>query len=410
MKRITLSIVLIALMAWTAIAGGYQVRLQGQKQTGMGLVGSSLNFGASSLFFNPGGLSFMEKKFSVSAGVSGIFSHAIFEKEFSNDQFRTDNPTSTPFYLYFAAKVGKHFTLGVGAYTPYGSTAKWQSPNDNGIDWVGKYLIEKISFSAIFIQPTIAYKFLDKFSIGAGLIYAIGNVELEKALAYNDNSTTKLEGSTSNIGFNVGFNFVPNEKWSFGIDYRSEIVMKVEEGDATFNIPQSLQTTISPNNKFNAELPLPANLDFGLAFRPTEDWLVGIDFNYVFWDVYESLDFTFKENGDLLNSSNPRKYSNTLITRVGAQWSVIEMLDLRAGFYYDPSPTNDQYFTPETVSLNTVAWTAGISIKPIEMLSIDISFAQLFGLQCKKSYTPDNFTGTYKVITSIPGIGVSFNF
>ena len=63
MKRITLSLVLIALLAWCSYAGGYQVRLQGQKQTGMGLVGSPLNFGASSLFYNPGGLSFMEKKF-----------------------------------------------------------------------------------------------------------------------------------------------------------------------------------------------------------------------------------------------------------------------------------------------------------------------------------------------------------
>jgi len=88
----------------------------------------------------------------------------------------------------------------------------------------------------------------------------------------------------------------------------------------------------------------------------------------------------------------------------------MDMLDLRAGLYYDPSPTDENYFTPETVSLNTLAWTVGLSIRPIEMLSIDISFAQLFGLQGKKSYTPDNFTGTYKVITSIPGIGVSFNF
>jgi long-chain fatty acid transport protein len=235
-------------------------------------------------------------------------------------------------------------------------------------------------------------------------------VELEKALLYNDNSSTRLEGSTSNIGYNVGFSFVPNQKWSFGIDYRSEIIMKVEGGDATFTVPQSLQSTIASENKFDAELPLPANLDFGASFRPTDDWLVALEFNYVFWDVYKSLDFTFEENGETLNSSSPRKYQNNLITRAGVQWSVIDKLDLRAGFYYDPTPTNEDYFTPETVSLNTAAWTAGLSFRPIEMLSIDISFAQLFGLKAKKSYSPDNFTGTYKVITNIPGIGVSLNF
>ena len=410
MKRITLSVVLIALMAWTSLAGGYQVRLQGQKQTGMGLVGSPLYFGASSLFYNPGGLSFMEKKFSISAGVSGISANVVFEKDFTGNQFRTDNPVSPPFYVYGAAKIGDHITLGIGAYTPYGSTAKWEPTNEDGLAWAGRYLIQEISFSAIFIQPTIAYKFLDKFSIGAGLIYAIGNVELERALPYNDNSSAKLEGSASNIGYNVGFSFVPNQKWSFGIDYRSEIMMKVEGGDATFSIPQSLQTTIAPKNKFDAELPLPANLDFGASFRPSEDWLVALEFNYVFWDVYQTLDFTFEESGETLNSSNPRKYQNNLITRAGVQWSVMEKLDLRAGFYYDPTPTDEDYFNPETVSLNTAAWTAGLSFRPIEMLSIDISFAQLFGLKAEKSYTPGNFSGTYKVITCIPGVGLSFNF
>jgi long-chain fatty acid transport protein len=410
MKRITLSLVLVALLACASYAGGYQVRLQGQKQTGMGLVGSPLNFGASSLFYNPGGLSFMEKKFSISAGVSGISANVIFEKEFTADQFRTENPVSPPFYIYGAAKIGDHITLGIGAYTPYGSTAKWEPTNDNNMMWAGRYLVTEISFSAIFIQPTVAYKFLDKFSIGAGLIYAIGNVELEKALPYNDNSSTKLDGSTSNIGYNVGFSFVPNQKWSFGVDYRSEIMMKVEGGDATFTVPESLQSAIGSENKFDAELPLPANLDFGASFRPSEDWLVALEFNYVFWDVYETLDFTFEQYGETLNSSNPRKYQNTLITRAGVQWSVIDKLDLRAGFYYDPTPTNENYFTPETVSLNTAAWTAGLSFRPIDMLSIDISFAQLFGLKDKKSYSPDNFTGTYKVITNIPGIGLSLNF
>ena len=45
-----------------AHAGGYQVGLHGQKQIGMGLVGTSLSFDASSMFYNPGGLSFMNTK------------------------------------------------------------------------------------------------------------------------------------------------------------------------------------------------------------------------------------------------------------------------------------------------------------------------------------------------------------
>ena len=56
MKKFTLFVFLAAILGWSAFAGGYQVRLQGQKQTGMGLIGSPFALGASSIFYNPGGL------------------------------------------------------------------------------------------------------------------------------------------------------------------------------------------------------------------------------------------------------------------------------------------------------------------------------------------------------------------
>ena len=47
---------ILALCLWSAltIAGGYQVRLQGQKQTGIGLIGTPFAPDASSIFYNPG--------------------------------------------------------------------------------------------------------------------------------------------------------------------------------------------------------------------------------------------------------------------------------------------------------------------------------------------------------------------
>ena len=86
------------------------------------------------------------------------------------------------------------------------------------------------------------------------------------------------------------------------------------------------------------------------------------------------------------------------------------MFTFRAGAYYDPTPTNEDYFTPETVSLNTVALTFGLSIVAVEGLSIDLSYLQLFGLESDKAYTPDGFAGTYKSQSYIPGLGLSYNF
>ena len=404
MKKITLLLTFVSMLTWSAFAGGYQVRLQGQKQTGFGLIGTPFSFGASSIFYNPGALSMMKAKTSFQIGASGILSNITFQKSATNYQAKTDNPLGTPFYFYGATKITDKLAVGVGVYTPFGSSAKW----DN--NWAGRFLIQNISLSAIFIQPTISYKINDMISIGAGFVYAMGDVELNRALPYNDNSSANLVGSTSSMGYNLGVYFKPIEALSIGVDYRSEIIMEMEGGDAVFTVPASLSTTISKNNKFSASLPMPGNLDVGISYNITEDFMVAAEINYVFWSVYDSLNFTFEENGELLNSNNPRLYENVMIIRLGGQYILNDKFTVRVGGYYDPSPTNENYFTPETVSLNTTAFTCGFTYKPMKNLCIDVSYLHTLGAETDNSYDPGNFAGTYKTQASIPGIGISYNF
>jgi long-chain fatty acid transport protein len=86
------------------------------------------------------------------------------------------------------------------------------------------------------------------------------------------------------------------------------------------------------------------------------------------------------------------------------------MFVFRGGVYYDQTPTNEDYFSPETVSLDQLVYTLGLSIAPVEGLSIDVSWLQLFGLQDSKTYLPDNFGGSYESMSYIPGLGVSYTF
>ncbi|MCF6170609.1 MAG: outer membrane protein transport protein [Bacteroidales bacterium] len=404
MRKFTFLLLSSVFLSMTVFAGGYQVRLQGNKQNGFGLVGTPLSVGSSAMFYNPGALGFMESKIDFEFGGSAILSTAAFQKAGSNYQAETDNPLGTPFYFYFAGKLGKLITLGLGVYTPYGNSAKWES------DWAGKNLIQDISLTAIYVQPTIAFNFNEKFGVGLGFVYTIGGVELNKGLNYSGDAGVNLKGDATSFGYNVGIFFRPVENWSIGLNYRSEIIMSVEGGDATFTVPSSLQGVIPTNNKFNAELPLPANLDLGVAVQITEKFMLAVEFDWVFWSVYDTLSFTFEEAGDLLDSKNPRKYSNTFIPRLGMEYAFSEKFQIRGGAYYDTSPANDRYFTPETVTLNTFAYTLGLSWYPNEHFGLDLSFLQTFGLKSDKTYQPDNFGGTYQTSAIIPGLGLSFKF
>ena len=404
MKKFSLLFIILITSSIGLLAGGYQVRLQGARQSGMGLTGTSLISGASDIFYNPGSLSFLSKKFEFTAGTNAIFSKIEFRSLESDYVAKTNNPVSLPFFFYGAGKITDKITAGLGIYTPYGSKTDWPD------DWSGRFLIQNIALSSIYFQPSISFQILDNLSIGAGLAYVMGSVDLQRALPYNDRSFVKLNGNASAFGFNIGVLFKPAESMHIGIDYRSKIEVKLDDGDANFRIPASLVSIITIENKFSSSLPLPANLDCGLSWQITQKLLFSFEINWVLWNCYDSLTFTFIENGDMLNSINPLLYSNSIIPRFGLEYRIQPKLKIRTGAYYDNSPANDEYFTPETVTLNTLGFTFGLSYHPIENLNFDFSFVQLMGIEGEKKYSPGNFAGKYRSSASIPGIGISYSF
>lgn len=408
MKKTTFFIMFLTIMSLQLLAGGYQVGLMGIRQTGMGLVGTSLAKDASTLFYNPGGLSFLNTKYNFSAGVSGIFSSVLYQKTApSTTEVYTDNPLGTPFFFYGSVKINDKLSAGLSINTPYGNGLSW------GNDWVGRYLIQDISMRAIFFQPTLSFKVNEKLGIGAGFVIASGTVEMNRALPVqnaNGEGTFNLQGETIEYGFNIGVLYQPLEKLNLGLNYRSAVDMNVGDAKVDFTVPLSLSGNF-PDNEVSTKLPLPANLDFGASYMVSDKVLLAFSLNYVFWSSYDSLIFDFKTNTPALEDSrNPRQYSDKMIFRLGCEYNANDKLDLRIGGYYDPSPVNEEYFSPETPSLNSLGLTAGLSWYPVENFSVDLSFLYINGFKGDRSYKPENFTGTFKAQTYIPGIGVTYNF
>ena len=404
-KRIT-SILTLLFLAGNVLAGGPQVSLHGQKQIGMGLIGTSLSLDASSAFYNPGALAFLNKKTYVSFGISPLRSYAVYRAaQPSVYEARTHNPIGTPFYVYASTQLTKKLTVALAVNTPYGNNLKW----DN--NWAGRYEIQSISLECITMQPTVAYKVNSWLGIGAGFVFAYGKVDLNKALPLggtNGDGTLGIKGSTTTTGFNVGVKIKPTPKLEFGIDYRSKLGMKLKNATADFVVPASMAASFPAGNKVNAELPLAPNLDLGGSYWVNEKLMVGFSLNYVMWNVYDSLKFDFKTNtSQLPDVHSQREYKDRMIYRIGGQYILNSKITLRVGGYYDPTPCNTNYFTPETPSLNNTALTCGLSYSPVKKVSIDLSFLYIQGQKTDLTFQPDNFAGTYKTRFFIPGIGVS---
>ncbi|GAF03179.1 putative outer membrane protein precursor [Saccharicrinis fermentans DSM 9555 = JCM 21142] len=399
--------IILTVLSIHIYAEGYQVNVQSQKNTAMGHTGTGLLLGTSSIHFNPGALGFMQKDFEFSFGGTAVFSKVSYSQKGSNYQSETDSPIGTPFYAYAAKKINEKLVLGIGLTTPYGNSLAWED------DWAGRYLIQNISLSAIVAQPTLSYRLSDKWGIGIGAMVVFGSVDLNRALPVDGTvpGSVSMEGSTTALGFNVGAFFKASPQLSLGLNYRSKVTMEMEGGDADFTVPSALRIYFPSGNKFDAELPLPANLTLGVGYQINDKVTLAADFQYVFWDAYKELYFDFETNTSLLaDSPNPRNYENTLIYRLGAEYKQSENLILRAGIYFDETPVSEDYLNPETPGMNKIGMSTGASYMLNDKLTVDLSLLFIVGLDRDASYLPANFSGTYDSQAFLPGVGLTYSF
>ncbi|SDR70985.1 long-chain fatty acid transport protein [Gillisia sp. Hel1_33_143] len=405
----------VFVLATSAIyAGGYRVSLQGQRALAMGHTGVAVVNSAELGFFNPSGIVYLENRLNVSAGVSGVFSKVVFQNDEFGQTSETDSPVGTPFYLYATYKVNDWLAVGLSAYTPYGSAVDWEQ------DWAGSHLVNNIDLAAIYIQPLVSVKLSEYFSVGGGPIFVTGSVNFNRNL---NRTVTDIDGNRSNVtvdasgvtnwGWSASAMFSPTENLRVGFNYRSEILLEAEAGDATFeNVPNSPLTPFS-DTKFDATLPMPAELTVGLSYEFMDKWLFAFDYNQTLWSVYNSLDIDFANATP--DSTNPRNYKDSSNYRFGLQYEATDWITLRAGYYFDESPVQEGYFAPETPRNDSNNFTAGLSLNISDHFAIDAAFlySRFKEVDASYDYYFENgvavpFSGTYKSSAFIPGLGITY--
>lgn len=385
---------------------GFQVNFQGQAQQGMGGAGAALPQDAASLFFNPGASSFKNGN-EISIGVTPTISKGTFLEDNTNEVAHTTSPVGTPFTAYglFEVKKDSKLKLGLGIYTPFGSTVEWED------GWSGRFALTRLQLLSIFFQPTVSYRITKKIGIGAGFVYSYGKVNLQRDLPLQDASGeyghAELSGTGNGFGFNVGAYFEPTRHLNFAITYRSKVNMKLAKGNADFTVPESL-TENFPDGSFNSSIPLPSVFTFALGVKATEKLAIALDANYVNWKVYDTLAFDYENNtSSLTDTKSARNYESTISVRLGAQYKFNPKITARLGLAYAISPVQNGYVTPETPDNNRLNYTCGIGYNIIEKLSLDASF--LF-TQVKREDTnlETNLSGQFKTFVFAPGLAITY--
>lgn len=390
-------------------AGGFQINAQGQRQLGMGHTGTGLLMGdAGFLFYNPGAGIFLDRRLTITAGITLLKPRTVYLEPapgiYKAEMVRN---TGTPFEFYATWRAGR-WAASVGVYTPFGSRAQWED------DWKGQFLIREIDLKTIFIQPTVTFRLNDYFGIGAGFVYATGGFSLRKGVPVQSQNNNEygegvLDGDATGMGYNVGIYYRANEMWSAGFSYRSSVKVAVDGGSANFTVPSSLAEYF-PSTTFSTELKLPQVMNAGIGFSSGK-WKIAADFNYVGWSSYDSLRIDFADNTDKLEDiASARMYEDSWVARLGFQYQPIARIFLRWGVYYDKSPVQDGYLTPETPDANRIGVTAGSTIIISKNIQLDLSFLYVEGMKRTDTNLETQFSGTYKSRLMAPGFGINYQF
>lgn len=407
--RKSFSCIILFLFFWSncTFAGGYQVNLQGVKQTGMGHCGVSLYQGPSNLFFNPGSIGQGSEKIAFAAGISLIDARLIHYNPTVNKSFRNNRKLGTPIGIYYTHKINKNFTAGLAVFTPFGSSLEYEE------GWAGRYVLTDISLGTIYAQPTIAFQ-KGPVGIGVGIMLGSGWLNFAQDIPITDSqgnvANVRLDAKANSYAFNLGLSINITEGLDFGASYRTSHRYKVTDGKADFTVPSSAQEQLK-DQEFSSELWAPANAMFGLTLTPTKRLVISGEVNFTFWSVYRDLKIDFKENSDALaDVDEPRRWRDSETFRFGVQYQLSNSVVVRAGYSKDNTPVNRDYYGPETPDSDRRGYHVGTSVKIRKGLKLDLAFQLAEAEQIEARHKPSGFSGVYKGRAFVYAGGLSYAF
>lgn len=445
-----LMVVVCALAAaGTAHAQGFGVYEQSACATGRGGTAVAAPCAdASSVYFNPAGLSFDGTQIGLGAALIGPFG------DFTNNTTKAVTELHKKWYpapnVYASTPLGKRLAVGIGVFAPYGLTTDWPPAGE------GRFLGYKSVVQGVYIQPTLAYKITDKVSVGAGIDLTHVKVQLKQradlstqafgtttfaALGVRpgtDFGDITLDGDAWSVGYHLGLLVKASEKVTVGARYMAGQTVSIDNGKITstqisavkadgtpYLLPISVpgvapagtpldlivKGQFSGTGKLAAqdatsELPLPDQFVAGIAVQATPRLRLLADYQFTKWSMFEKLPI----NGQYLKSELIENYRDTHGIRLGAEFKVGEKHLLRAGFDGHGAAAPDESVTPNLPEGSRQEYTLGFGSQLSKTLRVDAAYMYLYQPERAGRTVPVGNNGVYNFKANIFNLAFSLGF
>jgi long-chain fatty acid transport protein len=410
--RFLMTAALIACMGISLSANGLNLNGVGSKAIAMGgaFIGQADDY--SAVFWNPAGLTQMKNSSISLFGTDLIPSGSYY---LQTPYFTIDAKTQAGMYpsgaLAYFKPLSEKLLIGIAAYVPTGTGAKWDGEDLKVLTKNVAY--EWQSFMAVItVSPVIAYKFNDMFSVGATLNLDYGMMKIKRGSLgqYSEDLSGFAFGAT------IGAMIKPIDRLSIGLTLRTPVKAKFS-GEAEMAGAAAVGQSTKSDAEREATMPL--WLGLGISFKATDKLTINADAQYTNWKKVATIGITYDnaawqafkthpQLGAAFNNDFVLNWEDKIQYRVGMEYAVSNKLALRAGYYYDPSPSPAETLNILLPEIAYNAITAGLGYKS-EKITIDLCLEYLMG---KKQESPmtGKMPGTHGMNILVPNIALTYRF
>ncbi len=419
-----------AFAASQANAAGFQLTEQsavglGRAYAGVGVDGADL----SGAYYNPATMT-LHPGTNIQAGVVAVDLNLDYEgANGSTDNGRT-KPVPVP-HMYLTHQVNDQIFAGLAITAPFGM----QTEYSNSWDMKDRGYYSKIV--AIDINPSLAWKINEQFSVAAGVSYQYVQAKLKTAKLGLADST--FDADSGDWGWNIGMMWTPVENFRLGLSYRSEIehtakgdltVTPTAAGTAMMNQYGALLSNpgalagnpklasldklgaLVGTNDGEAVVAAPAWAMLNLAWDINQTWSVYSTLRWTDWSSFERLSIT---TGGNEATAIENKWRDTYLFTVGADYHWSPKWTFRAGIGMETSPIKDAKYRTGVIPDAKRLWlSVGASYKFNDNLTFDIGGSHLRGLGERDVYLDEagkQYAGEFKSLDAyLLGAQIQYRF
>ena len=349
-ELVSLSAALTATSVFSAGFGLYEASARGNALGGT-LVGSTKD--ASAVYYNPAN---MTETTNVSVVVGSTFVWLYSDVTVDGRSERNMNPGlfCIP-SVFVTTPVWDDLHFGLGAYCENGLGTKY------GTDWTLAGDTTETTLMQFTLNPNLAYKIADWWSVAAGLKMSYITFNNKKRPHHGKpgyDLMSELDGDDISMGYNFGTRFRLFESADFGrlnlgVVYRSQIKHNIKgdfdiggtiDGYPYHSVPHAFPA--DTHSGASAKLTLPQSLTAGLNWdSPNEKWHVGLATTWTQWSSVDTIAFRIPARtptGATISYNLPLEWDDVWRFSVGLEYDVTDDLSLRCGYVYDMDPSSEE--------------------------------------------------------------------